>query len=125
MWVQVPPPALLFILIQSLNSSLGTMPKKLLSLVVIFFSGFTFAAETIHQKDVVYGRKYGLALTMDVFKPTVKSNGAGVIIVISGGWFSNPAAINESQGQTLHQSRLYRFPSGAWQSTKVYHSGSH
>lgn len=77
------------------------MPKKLLNLVVLFISGFTFAAETIHQKDVVYGRKYGLALTMDVFKPTVKSNGAGVIIVISGGWFSNPAAISEARAKSF------------------------
>jgi acetyl esterase/lipase len=75
------------------------MPKKLLSLVVIFISGFTFAAETIHQKDVVYGRRYGLALTMDVFKPTVKPNGAAVVIVISGGWFSNPAAISEARAK--------------------------
>src|SRR5438067_2213504 len=43
-------------------------------------------------KDVIYGRKYGLALTMDVFAPA-KPNGAGVIWVISGGWFSRPEAI--------------------------------
>jgi acetyl esterase/lipase len=43
--------------------------------------------------DVIYGRKYGLALTMDVFTPE-KPNGAAVIFVISGGWFSRPEAIN-------------------------------
>lgn len=37
--------------------------------------------------DVVYGHKYGLALTLDVFKPT-KPNGAGVLFMVSGGWFS-------------------------------------
>jgi acetyl esterase/lipase len=39
-------------------------------------------------EDVIYGRKFGTALTMDVFTPA-KSNGAAVIHVISGGWFSN------------------------------------
>ncbi len=37
--------------------------------------------------DVVYGHKHGVALTFDVFKPK-KQNGAGVILINSGGWFS-------------------------------------
>lgn len=44
-------------------------------------------------EDVIYGRKYGVALTMDVFKPE-NANGAGVILVVSGGWFSAHEAIN-------------------------------
>jgi acetyl esterase/lipase len=44
--------------------------------------------------DVVYGRKDGTALTMDVFVPKKNANGAAVIWVISGGWFSSHAAIN-------------------------------
>ncbi len=39
------------------------------------------------QRDVVYGRKFGTALTMDVFTPKT-ANGKGVIFVVSGGWFS-------------------------------------
>jgi acetyl esterase/lipase len=46
------------------------------------------------QQDVIYGRKYGTALTMDVFRPTGKANGAAVVLVVSGGWFSSHAAIN-------------------------------
>ena len=40
--------------------------------------------------DVVYGHKDGLAMTYDVINPApnVKSNGAAVIFVISGGWKS-------------------------------------
>jgi acetyl esterase/lipase len=49
--------------------------------------GFTRA------QDVVYGRKFGTALTMDVFTPK-NPNGLGVIVVISGGWFSSHDAIN-------------------------------
>jgi acetyl esterase/lipase len=45
------------------------------------------------REDVIYGRKYGTALTMDVFTPT-KANGAGVVFAVSGGWFSDHRAIN-------------------------------
>lgn len=44
-------------------------------------------------EDVVYGRKLGTALTMDVFTPKEKPNGLGVIFVVSGGWFSAHEAI--------------------------------
>jgi len=37
--------------------------------------------------DVIYGHKHGLALTFDVFKPK-QANGAGVLFMVSGGWFS-------------------------------------
>jgi acetyl esterase/lipase len=45
-------------------------------------------------EDVIYGRKFGTALTMDVFTPTKNANGAAIIWVVSGGWFSSHAAIN-------------------------------
>jgi acetyl esterase/lipase len=45
------------------------------------------------KPDVVYGRKFGTALTLDVFTPKEKANGAAVILVVSGGWFSNHDAI--------------------------------
>lgn len=41
------------------------------------------------KEDVVYGRKDGTALTMDVFTPKENANGKGVIMVMSGGWVSN------------------------------------
>ncbi len=44
-------------------------------------------------EDVIYGRKFGTALTLDVFQPR-KSNGAGIILLVSGGWFSAHEAIN-------------------------------
>ena len=37
--------------------------------------------------DVVYGRKLGFALTMDVIQPE-KPNGCAVIYMVSGGWIS-------------------------------------
>ena len=44
-------------------------------------------------EDVIYGRKFGTALTMDVFQPA-KPNGAAVIFCVSGGWFSAHDLIN-------------------------------
>jgi acetyl esterase/lipase len=50
-------------------------------------------------EDVIYGRKFGTALTMDVFAPTHSEgkpgHGAAVIFVVSGGWFSSHEAINQ------------------------------
>jgi len=38
--------------------------------------------------DVVYGHKLGLALTMDVFRPATNANGAAIVHMASGAWFS-------------------------------------
>ena len=46
------------------------------------------------KEDVIYGRKYGTALTMDVFTPKKNAKGIGVIFVVSGGFFSSHEAIN-------------------------------
>ncbi|MFO0954676.1 MAG: alpha/beta hydrolase, partial [Isosphaeraceae bacterium] len=46
------------------------------------------------REDVVYGRKFGTALTMDVFTPRRGANGAGIVLVVSGGFFSSHEAIN-------------------------------
>lgn len=51
--------------------------------------------EVTVKEDVIYGRKFGMALTMDVFTPG-KKNGAGVIMVASGGWFSAKNMFNRS-----------------------------
>lgn len=51
------------------------------------------APEFERTRDVIYGRKYGLALTMDIMTPK-KANGYGVVFVVSGGWFSRPESIN-------------------------------
>lgn len=52
------------------------------------------AAEFQRTSDVVYGRKHGVALTLDVFQPTATNNGVGLIAVVSGGWYSAHEAIN-------------------------------
>ncbi len=44
-------------------------------------------------EDVIYGHKFGMALTMDVFQPN-HPNGFGIVAVVSGGWFSARESIN-------------------------------
>jgi acetyl esterase/lipase len=44
-------------------------------------------------EDVIYGRKFGTALTLDVLQPH-PANGVGILLMVSGGWFSSHEAIN-------------------------------
>ena len=46
--------------------------------------------------DVVYGHKYGMALTFDVFTPA-NANGAAVLHMVSGGWRSQWSPHQRSQ----------------------------
>lgn len=62
---------------------------KALLTVLSMLSTSTAWAEVKITPDVVYGHKHGLAMTYDVFRPTEKANGAGVLFMVSGGWYSN------------------------------------
>lgn len=60
-----------------------------------FLCGFTATRALAQTKpeyqrteDVIYGRKAGMALTLDVFQPAAP-NGYGVIFVVDGAWFSS------------------------------------
>lgn len=55
------------------------------------------------KEDVIYGRKFGTALTMDVFTPKQNANGAAVVWVISGGWFSAHDVIDHPYVSVLLQ----------------------
>ena len=57
-------------------------------------------SEYVRTEDVIYGRKSGVALTLDVFQPAQRANGRGIIYVVSGGWTSNRGAIYP--GEYLH-----------------------
>jgi acetyl esterase/lipase len=73
------------------------MRRTSLSFALVLTIGATcFAADPgfTRKEDVIYGRKYGTALTMDVFTPTVKPNGAAVVTIISGGFYSSHEAIS-------------------------------
>jgi acetyl esterase/lipase len=49
--------------------------------------------------DVVYGHKDGMALTFDVLRPKKNANGAAVLFMVSGGWYSRYAPPEQSAVQ--------------------------
>jgi acetyl esterase/lipase len=63
------------------------------SLILVSTAGWAADPSVNRKEDVIYGRKFGTALTMDVFTPTKDSKGIGVIIVVSGGFVSSKEAI--------------------------------
>ena len=63
------------------------------SLILISTAGWAADPSFSRKEDVIYGRKFGTALTMDVFTPKKDSKGIGVIIVVSGGFISSHEAI--------------------------------
>ena len=71
--------------------------KKLLYSSLGLFVCLTALAQTNLEfqrtEDVIYGRKFGTALTLDVFQPP-KPNGVGILFMVSGGWFSAHENIN-------------------------------
>ncbi|HEU5117952.1 MAG TPA: alpha/beta hydrolase [Isosphaeraceae bacterium] len=70
------------------------MSGRLLTLLILLTPGLVRADETYtRQPDVIYGRKDGTALTMDVFTPA-EPNGAAVILVVSGGFYSSHDAVS-------------------------------
>lgn len=56
----------------------------------------TQATSSKRTPDVVYGRKLGTALTMDVFTPIASTNGGAIVAVMSGGWVSDHSFIENS-----------------------------
>jgi len=73
--------------------------QKLLSIGLLVFWAGTASAQAPAQtgfkriEDVVYGRKFGTALTLDAFRPD-KANGCAILFMVSGGFFSSHDAIN-------------------------------
>ena len=66
-----------------------------LAVIAVSASRAFAADETFtRSEDVIYGRKFGTALTLDVFTPQENANGAAIVLVVSGGWYSSHDNIN-------------------------------
>ena len=64
-------------------------PRRAGAILTLFAVNAACAGDAAKiEADVIYGRKDGMALTLDVLKPA-KPNGAGVLWIQSGGWYSN------------------------------------
>lgn len=69
--------------------------RSILLCSVLFLAAFSIkpiAAQELSNvrrtEDVIYGRKDGLALTLDVFQPS-QPNGCGIVYLVNGGWLSS------------------------------------
>ena len=58
-------------------------------LVQLCTSGWAADPSFDRRQDIVYGRKFGTALTMDAFTPKKEAKGVGVILVASAGFVSS------------------------------------
>jgi acetyl esterase/lipase len=67
------------------------------NLILFLFLTIQFSFDVVHARgeenlrrteDVIYGRKSGMALTLDVFQPA-QPNGAGLLFLVNGGWLSS------------------------------------
>lgn len=61
------------------------------------FATLTFADELpyVQHQNIVYGEVHGVGLLMDIFVPTGKPNGLGIVDVASGAWHSDRGKIND------------------------------
>ena len=67
-------------------------PVTILTVALLFVSLSKGSAEEptyIRTMDIIYHKQDGFALTMDQVTPKADRNGAAVILVMSGGWFSS------------------------------------
>ena len=80
------------------------MPRMILvvALLSLLAPGSGWAQDVTVTPDVVYGHKYGMALTFDVFEPA-NANGAAVLNIVSGGWRSawRPHDVSQARYQAL------------------------
>ena len=85
---------------QSACGGPGTSVSYLLALAILLLAATAVSAQDaqadkkltdltiVIDADVVYGHKYGLALTYDALQPNTDRNRAGVLFMVSGGWVS-------------------------------------
>ncbi|MBI5708109.1 MAG: alpha/beta hydrolase [Armatimonadetes bacterium] len=75
------------------------MLRRITFLFALVLSVYASAQERI--QDLIYMKSGGAAFTMDVFKPKAP-NGAAIIYMVSGGWFSAHENINPQLAEGLN-----------------------
>lgn len=80
-------------------ASIKTLAMKKLRYTILFLFISTFNSNaqeetSFTQEEVIYARKHGMALTMVVLKPE-KTNGKGIVHVMSGSWYSRYSFIKK------------------------------
>lgn len=61
---------------------------------ILFLPTMAWSEEVSYtRKEIIYGRKVGMALTLDVFAPKKEKNQAAILFAVSEGWYSNHSSI--------------------------------
>ena len=71
--------------------------RRILALITLLLAVESASAQVVRERDVIYHRTEGVAMTFDVFKPE-KPNGIGIIKIVSGGWKSKHEKISDDYG---------------------------
>lgn len=73
------------------------MIRSFALLVLLSLPVIASAEPPAHDRieDVIYGRKWGMCLTLDVYTPKKDANGLGVIFCVCSGWYSDKRDIRE------------------------------
>lgn len=79
-----------------------------LAALLAFTPGISNAQEAKRIPDVIYGKKLGVALTLDVFQPA-KPTGIGVLWMVSGGWVSNHNNIDPRVAKVFNEKGITVF----------------
>jgi len=89
-------------MLNAMSALLHSLVSRLLAVALLACMSGALAADRsfTRTEDVIYGRAFGTALTLDVLQPE-QPNGLGVIYVVSGGWFSAHEFINPKVFQPL------------------------
>jgi acetyl esterase/lipase len=69
------------------------LSSRLLVLLLLVLRAVGEEVPGVTRTEVIYGRKFGTALTLDVLRPQ-KTNGHAVVWVVSGGYFSSHDGVN-------------------------------
>jgi acetyl esterase/lipase len=75
--------------------------SSVLVALILLVNTVSLFADPTRVRDVIYGRKFGTALTMDVVKPEVKPSGIGVVVMVSGGFSSDVRFVDGAFGGNL------------------------
>jgi acetyl esterase/lipase len=96
------------------------MKKLLISFALSAITFVAAQADIVRQRDVIYHKTEGVALTMDVFIPE-KPNGAAVIKIVSGGWKSSHERVKDdySKPYTDHGYTVFAVVHGSQPRYKV------
>ncbi len=62
----------------------------------------TAADAYTQQEDVIFAQEHGIALAMDIFRPTGAANGLALVDIASGAWHSDRGKINDHKQAQMY-----------------------